>query len=54
MWKILLISTITPAVIIYAFRKKIKVPEEKIPTFEGIEKKKLLNFIKNGHSFIIK
>jgi len=33
MWKLLL-STITPAIIIYAFKKKIKVPKEKIPTFE--------------------
>jgi len=53
MWKLLL-STITPAIIIYAFKKKIKVPKEKIPTFEGMAQKMLLNIIGNEYSIIIK
>jgi len=34
MWKLIL-SAVTPAIIIFIFKKKIKMPEEKIPTFKG-------------------
>eukprot|EP00833_Pecoramyces_ruminatium_P001835 jgi/Orpsp1_1/1175867/evm.model.c7180000055515.1 len=33
MWKIIL-STVAPVVILFIFKKKIKITEEKVPTFE--------------------
>jgi len=45
MWKLIL-STVAPAVIIFIFKKKIKIPEEKIPTFEED------NIIKKNETYI--